>query len=84
MSGTCKHPYYDPTLSLGLNILSQAQSCAILLMDFSQAAFEDGSDFEEAPLTDTTRARTHPTFLGRTHRCVSGICGLLVATLTIV
>jgi uncharacterized protein YjbI with pentapeptide repeats len=40
--------------------------------DFEEADFED-AEFEEAPLIGNTKAGTRPTFLGRTHQCVSGI-----------
>jgi hypothetical protein len=52
--------------------------------DLAQAASKDESHLEAAPQNDTTRVGMRPTFLGRTHGCVSGIWGLLIVALTIV
>jgi hypothetical protein len=52
--------------------------------DFAQATSKDESDLEAATQNDATRVGTRPTFLGRTHGCVSGIWGLLIVALTIV
>jgi hypothetical protein len=41
--------------------------------DLAHATSKDGSDLEEAPQNDVTRAGARPTFLGRTHGCVSSI-----------
>jgi hypothetical protein len=74
----------DLTLSLGLKILSQAQSCAISLVDKADLAHttsKNESKFEAllvaGPPNDTAKAETRP-FPGRTHQCVSGIWGLIV------
>jgi hypothetical protein len=54
--------------------------------DLAQVTSKDESNLEAAPQndSDTARVGTRPTFLGRTHQCVSGIWGLLVVALTIV
>jgi hypothetical protein len=43
--------------------------------DLAQATSKDDYNLEAAPqnLNDTTRVGTRPTFLGRTHKCVSGV-----------
>jgi hypothetical protein len=51
--------------------------------DLAQATSKDEPDLEAAPKNGATTAGTRPTFLGRTHGCVSSIWGSLVA-LTIV
>jgi len=40
--------------------------------DLAQVTSKDESDLEAAPQNDTTKAGTRPTFIGRTHQCVSG------------
>jgi len=52
-------------------------------VDLAQATSKDESDLEAAPQSDATRAGTRPTFLGRTHGCVSGIWGLLVGVVAL-
>ena len=52
--------------------------------DLARATSKDESNVETAPQNDATRAGTRPTFLGRTHQCVSGVWGLLFTALTIV
>lgn len=52
--------------------------------DLSQPTTKDESDHEAASKIDATIAETRPTFLGRTHGCVSGIWGLIIVALTIV
>jgi hypothetical protein len=52
--------------------------------NLAQATSKDEFNVETAPQIDATRAGTRPTFLGRTHQCVSGVWGLLVTALTIV
>jgi hypothetical protein len=47
--------------------------------DLTQATSKDESDLEAVPQNDATRAGTRPTFLDRTHGCVSAIWGLFVA-----
>ena len=47
------------------------------------APSKDESDHEAAYQNDTTEAGMRPTFVGRTHQCVSDICGLIFAALTI-
>ena len=51
--------------------------------DLAQATSKDESDLEATAQNDATREGTRPTFLGRTHRCVSGIFGYLLLPLTI-
>jgi len=51
--------------------------------DLAQAASKDESDLEAAPQNDATGATTRPTLLGRTHGCVSGIWGFLVALMIV-
>ena len=46
--------------------------------DLAQVPSKDESGLEAVPQNDTTNAGTRPTFLGRAHQCVSGICELLV------
>lgn len=41
--------------------------------DLAQTASKDELDVEADPQNDATRAEMRPTFLGRTHGCVSGI-----------
>ena len=41
--------------------------------DLAQATSKDDSDLEAALQNDTTGVGTRPTFLGRTHMCVSGV-----------
>ena len=41
--------------------------------DLAQATSKDESDLEAVPQNDAARAETRPTFLGRTHGCVSAI-----------
>jgi hypothetical protein len=52
--------------------------------DLARATSKDESNVKIAPQNDATRAGTRPTFLGRTHQCVSGVWGLLVTALMIV
>jgi hypothetical protein len=52
--------------------------------DLPQGTSKDESDLEATSQNDTTGAKTRPSFLGRTHECVSGIWGLLVVALTVV
>ena len=52
--------------------------------DLARATSKEESNVETASQSDATRAGTRPTFLGRTHQCVSGLWGLLVTVLTIV
>ena len=51
--------------------------------DLAQVASKDESDLEAAPQNDATGATTRPTLLGRTHGCVSGIWGFLVALMIV-
>jgi hypothetical protein len=41
--------------------------------DLAQPTSKDESDLEAVPQNDATGVGTRPTFLGRTHWCVSGI-----------
>jgi hypothetical protein len=51
--------------------------------DLAQATSKDESELEAAPQNDATGAGTRPTFLGRTHGCVSGIWRLLVVLMIV-